>query len=70
MREQGKEEYGEDAYGPGASIIDTNEKFTVKTEFISTANYYDLWKLRTRIYQGSNEIVLEADCRDYLNELN
>ena len=70
MREQGKEEYGEDAYGPGGSIIDTNEKFTVKTEFISTANYIDLWMLRTRIYQGSNEIVLEADCRDYLNELN
>jgi len=70
MREQGKEEYGEGAYGPGGSIIDTNEKFTVKTEFISTANYIDLWMLRTRIYQGSNEIVLEADCRDYLNELN
>mgnify|MGYP001180543877 CR=1 FL=1 len=39
MREQGKEIYGDGAYGPGGSMIDTNMPFTVKTEFISTSNY-------------------------------
>jgi hypothetical protein len=41
--------------------------FTVKTEFISTTDYFSLWKLRTRLIQGPNEIVMEADCQDYLD---
>lgn len=66
MKVQGKEKYGDDAYGPGGDMIDTDMKFNVKMEFISTANYYDLWKLRTRITQGNEEIMLEADCGEYL----
>ena len=36
---EGKEQYGADAYGPRGSIIDTNNAFKVKTEFISTTDY-------------------------------
>ena len=51
-------------------MIKTNMPFDVKTEFISTSNYLDFWKLRTRISQGGQEIVMEAPCQDYLKSLN
>jgi hypothetical protein len=42
---------------------------------VSTTNYADLWKLRTRITQGyteqdKKEIVMEAPCQDYLKSLS
>lgn len=70
MRNQGAAVYGSGAYGPGGSMIDTDFPFHVKNEFISTPDYQKLWKLRTRITQGSDEIVMEADCRDSLVGLN
>lgn len=39
MRVEGAAMYGENAYGPNGTMIDTNSPFTVKTEFLSTANY-------------------------------
>jgi len=39
MAVEGKEQYGEGAYGPGGSLIDTNREFHVKTEFLSTNAY-------------------------------
>jgi hypothetical protein len=47
MKKEGKERYGEYAYGPYGSLIDTNNAFKVRTEFISTKDYTTLWKLRT-----------------------
>lgn len=70
MKVQGVQKYGDYAYGPNGEMINTNEAFTVKTEFVSTANYADLWMLRTRISQAGREMVLEADCRDYLKQLD
>ena len=70
MRKQGKEMYGDDAYGPDGNLIDTNRAFTINTQFVSTADYSDLWMLRTTLTQDSNEIVMEADCTDYLNEFD
>lgn len=67
MREQGKEKYGPYAYGPSGSLINTDEEFTVKTEFVSTENYQDLWKLRTTLRQAGNEMIMEADCEGYLD---
>lgn len=67
MREQGKEKYGPYAYGPSGSIINTDEEFTVKTEFVSTEDYSDLWKLRTTLSQTGLEMVMEADCEGYLD---
>ena len=70
MLKQGEEKYGKNAYGPNGTKIKTKEKFTVKTEFISDTSYSELWKMRTRITQGSNEIVMEAGCQDYLRSLS
>ena len=39
MQDQGIEEYGEGAYGPGGGIIDTDSPFNVKNEFVSTGDY-------------------------------
>jgi len=70
MREQGKTAYGEDAYGPNGTMVDTNRKFTVKTEFLSENGYQNLWGVRTRITQDDNEIVMMADCSDYISGLD
>ena len=51
-------------------MVDTTLPFHVKNEFISTTDYTTLWKLRTRISQGGSEMVMEADCRDYLQGLS
>ena len=66
MKVQGAEKYGDYAYGPYGDMINTNEAFTVKTEFVSTADYADLWMMRTRLTQDGREMVQEADCRYYL----
>lgn len=39
MREQGAADYGIDAFGPNGTIINTNEWFNVKTDFITMNNY-------------------------------
>ena len=70
MAVEGKATYGDGAYGRGGSLINTNKKFNVKTEFISTTDYQDLWKLRTILTQGNNEIVMEARCEDYLSDMS
>lgn len=70
MREQGKEQYGEGAYGPGGSLVNTDRAFTVKTEFIADTGYTALWAIRTRVTQDGNEIVLQADCSDYISMLS
>jgi hypothetical protein len=70
MQKQGVRDYGEDAYGPNGSFIDTNAKFHVKNEFVSTTDYQTFWKLRTILSQNGSEIVMEADCRDYLTPLS
>ena len=70
MMEQGVATYGAGSYGPGGSLINTNSPFTVKTEFISDASYATLHKIRTRLTQSGNEIVMEASCEDYLAALN
>ena len=70
MQKQGVRDYGEYAYGPHGSFIDTNAKFHVKNEFVSTTDYQTFWKLRTILSQNGSEIVMEADCRDYLKSLS
>lgn len=37
---------------------------------MSDKSYKNFWKLRTTLSQGSAEIKMEADCRDYLSALN
>ena len=70
MKIDGVEKYGADAYGPDGTLINTRQAFSVKTEFVSDAAYVKLWKLRTTLMQGSNEIMMEADCGDeYFNAL-
>ena len=70
MKTDGIAKYGAGAYGPGGSLINTNNGFMVKTEFVSDADYVTLWALRTTLTQGGNEIMMEADCGDdYLNAL-
>ena len=64
MSVQGKAKYGDDAYGPGGSLINTDSPFSVQTEFVSTKDYKQLWKLRTTLTQGNGMIEMEADCRD------
>ena len=69
MLTQGAEKYSADAYAPGGTIIDTNSKFNVKTEFVTTSDYSEFWKLRTRITQDGREMMMEADCRNSLRYL-
>jgi hypothetical protein len=69
-KQQGIEEYGEGAYGPGGGLIDTDSPFNVKNEFVSTGDYTKFWKIRTTLKQAGETMVLEADCRDYLVPLN
>ena len=70
MKIDGVAKYGANAYGPSGSLINTNNGFNVKTEFVSDAAYVTLWKLRTTLTQGGNELMMEADCGDdYLNDL-
>jgi len=70
MTSEAGEAYDSDAYGVGGSMIDTNDWFTVKNEFISTEDYKTFWKIKTTLTQGSNMIVLENDCSEYLSALN
>jgi len=44
---EGKKKYGKSAYGPGASIIDTNKPFSVTQAFVADEEYTEVWKLRT-----------------------
>jgi len=53
MKKEGKQKYGDEAYGPGGTMVDTNREFTVLTEFVATENYADLWMLRTTLTQGN-----------------
>lgn len=70
MQKQGAEKYGAEAYGPSGTIINTQFEFNVFNEFVSTDDYETFWKLRTTLTQDNNEIMMEADCRDYLSGLN
>jgi len=65
MKMDGVEKYGQGAYGPGGSLIDSTQTFKVWTEFVSDDND-SLWKLRTTLTQNDNKIMMEADCGDYL----
>lgn len=49
MKKDGVEKYGPYAYGPRGSLINTNDGFNVRTEFVSDADYSKLWKLRTTL---------------------
>ena len=46
---EGKEKYGAGAYGSSGSLIDTDNEFTVRTEFVTKNDFADLWKIRTRL---------------------
>jgi len=70
MREEGAAEYGSAAYGPGGTLINSYSTFNVKTEFMSMPDYSSLWGLRTTITQGENEIVMQKDCRGYIEDLD
>jgi len=70
MQKDGIEKYGADAYGPDGTLIDTKSEFRVHNEFISDRSYKTFWKLRTTLSQSGNQIIMEADCRDYLVGLN
>jgi hypothetical protein len=50
---QGEATYGKGAYGPNGTMINTNQPFDVKTEFVSDQTYANLHKIRTRITQNS-----------------
>ena len=67
---EGEATYGKGAYGPNGSIINTNNPFDVKTEFVSNPSYSDLHKIRTRLTQNGQEIVMEASCAEYLQDIN
>lgn len=49
MRVEGKAKYGNNAYGPGGTMVDTDKEFTVTTEFVSTKSYADFWMIRTTL---------------------
>ena len=70
MKSMGVETYGADAYGSGGTLIDTDQPFTIWTQFLSDENYASLWGMRTTMTQGDNEMVLEADCTGYINYLD
>ena len=70
MQKQGLEDYGIDSYGPGGTHINTDVEFHVKTEFLSDMDYETFWGLRTTLSQGGVEIVMQADCTEYLGSLN
>lgn len=70
MKYNGKAQYGENAYKPGGSLIDTNKAFNVWTEFVSTTDYTTFWKLRTTLTQEGRTLTMEADCGSYLDALN
>jgi hypothetical protein len=70
MAVEGAATYGDDAYGPNGTKIDTNRPFTVKTEFLSKDSYSTLWGIRTRITQDDNEIMMQANCEDYIASLS
>ena len=70
VAKEGVAKYGAGAYGRGGSLIDTNSEFTVKTEFVTKNSYADLWKVRTRLTQGSNTMEIDADCSDYISSMS
>jgi hypothetical protein len=71
MQKQGLEDYGIDSYGPGGTHINTDNEFHVKTEFLSDSYQETFWGLRTTLSQASKpDIVMQADCREYLVGLN
>jgi len=49
MQEQGWRDYGDYAYMPGGSLIDTNYEFHVKTQFLTKDEYNTFWGLRTTL---------------------
>ena len=69
MMKDGAEKYGPNAYGVNGDIIDTSDNFDVKTEFITDLDYRAVWKIRTTLSQAGREMVLEANCGDYLSTL-
>lgn len=48
-----RDSVGPNEYGPGGSIINTNNWFNIQNDLISDPNYNELWKLRTTIWQNS-----------------
>jgi len=72
MRKQGAEKYGIDAFGKNGTLVNTQSWFKVKTDFVTENDYSELWKIRTTITQDENKepIVMEAECKDYLEPLN
>jgi len=70
MQDEAMQVHGSNAYGPGGKKIDTDVRFHVKTEFVSTSDYESFWKLRTTLSQNGVDIVMEKDCGDYLVGLN
>ena len=72
MRKQGAEKYGADAFGKNGTMVDTRSWFQVQTDFVTENDYSEVWKVRTTIRQGeeTNDIVMEAECKEYLEPLN
>ena len=70
MTVEGRAKYGDDAYGRDGSLIDTNQPFSVESAFISTRDYQTLWKMRTTLTQNGREIMMEAECQDYLPDMS
>lgn len=67
MNKEGKAKYGDHAYGPNGDKIDTNRAFKVKTEFVTTENYADLWMLRTTLSQDASQLASITICEGYLD---
>ena len=71
MAVEGKAKYGDGAYGPNGSLIDTSRPFNVMTEFVSTKDYKNLWKIRTTLKQDADVLEMEAVCpENYLSPLD
>lgn len=49
MMKEGAEKYGTSAFGPGGDHINTDEKFSVKTEFVADQGYSYVHKIRTTL---------------------